>query len=152
MVGFFDQRQRKGKTSPSRTVGKGETKYLLVPNSNSVRFNYEASNNNNNTTNTNKNSVMDRNDHVPAHQQRKRTGQELWSILRYHVRHESFHIRNAFRDTYRCRVDDIQFSKDVDLPYDFTVIDCFLALCVYLGISIAAYSFVFERWTIIDSM
>jgi Ion channel len=44
------------------------------------------------------------------------------------------------------------FHEMMDLPYDFTIRDCIVALLVYLCISILAYSFIFERWSIIDSM
>ena len=82
---------------------------------------------------------------------RTRAGKELWGILRYHVVHESFHIQNQFKDTIRRKHDNIQFTQDVNLPYDFSVLDCLIALVVYLIISIIAYSFVFENWTVIDS-
>ena len=82
---------------------------------------------------------------------RTRAGKELWGILRYHVVHESFHIQNQFKDTTRRKHDNIQFTQDVNLPYDFSVLDCLIALVVYLIISIIAYSFVFENWTVIDS-
>jgi potassium channel subfamily K, other eukaryote len=82
---------------------------------------------------------------------RKKSGKELWDILRYHVSNESFHIQDTLKVHDEASTDDIHF-ENVDLPYDFSLLDCFLALAVYLLISIIAFSFVFERWTIIDSM
>jgi Ion channel len=81
---------------------------------------------------------------------RKRSGKELWEILRYHVFHESFHIRYSLKDTSDSS-DDIQF-KNVNLPFEFSILDCFLALVIYLFVSVVAFSFVFEKWTVIDSM
>ena len=109
---------------------------------------------------------------------RRRTALELWDIVRFHVHHETFHIDSAYwhhivhptdgntltkhptsspRDslllfTHSPYETHDSFHEMMDLPYDFTIRDCILALGVYLGISIVAYSFVFERWSIIDSM
>jgi hypothetical protein len=81
---------------------------------------------------------------------RKKPAKELWATLRQHVLSESFHIQDALKD-HDSRKDEIHFD-DVDLPYEFSLLDCFLALAAYLLISIIAFSFVFEHWTIIDSM
>jgi hypothetical protein len=90
----------------------------------------------------------------------KRTGQELWAILRQHVHNHDFHIhdkvrQNAlFQSTRRggtAEQDSVHF-RDIDLPYDFSLLDCLLALMAYLAISVIAYSFVFEKWSMIDSM
>jgi potassium channel subfamily K, other eukaryote len=99
---------------------------------------------------------------VTSPKRRRRSARELWSIVRYHVRHETLHINSdcwkrdgddhrpsLFTQTENIRQENF---KEMVLPYDFTVRDCFLALAVYLLISIVAYSFVFERWSIIDSM
>ena len=90
---------------------------------------------------------------------RKRTGKELWAIVRRHVLHSEFHIRDTVRQASLFqsegpgsrRNNDVHF-RDIDLPYDFTLLDCFLALLAYLAISVIAYSFVFEKWSVIDSM
>ena len=55
--------------------------------------------------------------------------------------------QSEYDDSYQKNFRDL-----LDLPYDFTIYDCVAALVVYLAISIVAYSFVFERWSIIDSM
>uniref|UniRef100_A0A7S3L9A2 Potassium channel domain-containing protein n=1 Tax=Amphora coffeiformis TaxID=265554 RepID=A0A7S3L9A2_9STRA len=93
----------------------------------------------------------------------KRTGKELWAIVRRHVFHKDFHIRDTVRMGQRSlfqsigpgstasKSPDVRF-RDIDLPYDFTLVDCFLALLAYLVISVIAFSFVFEQWSIIDSM
>jgi hypothetical protein len=89
----------------------------------------------------------------------KRTGKELWAIVRRHVFHSEFHIRDTVRQAAifqsvgpgAKKQDNVRF-RDIDLPYDFTLWDCFFALLAYLAISVIAYSFVFEKWSVIDSM
>jgi len=146
IVGFFDQRNRKGKPKKNRRSdgeggGYGEDQPLLplkqqttqkVP-PYSVSFNFDDKDENGRTSTTKTKRPC-------------RSGKELWGILRYHILHESFHIRYQFADTVRRKQDKIQFTEDVNLPYDFSVTDCFVALCVYLVISVIAYSFVFENW------
>jgi hypothetical protein len=140
IVGFFDQRARKTKRLATFTNDPVENcndeQRPLLP----LRQNY---------------SVAFSDDSIETERlssrRQPRSGKELWSILRYHVVHESFHIQSQFKDTVRCKLDNIQFTDDVDLPYDFSVFQCFLALAVYLIISIIAFSFVFEKWTMIDS-
>jgi potassium channel subfamily K, other eukaryote len=93
---------------------------------------------------------------------RRRSAQELWAIVRYHVHHETLHINSDcwrrdgedHRPSLFTQTEDISQEnfREMVLPYDFTVRDCFVALAVYLSISIVAYSFVFEHWSIIDSM
>jgi hypothetical protein len=91
---------------------------------------------------------------------KRRTGLELWAILRQHVHNHDFHIhdkvrQNAlFQSTRRggTVVEDSVHFRDIDLPYDFSLFDCLLALMAYLAISVIAYSFVFESWSPIDSM
>ena len=89
-----------------------------------------------------------------------RSGKELWAIVRRHVYRQDFHIRDTVRQTSSLfqsvrpgsRDADALHFRDIDLPYDFTLLDCFLALAAYLAISVIAYSFVFEQWSVIDSM
>lgn len=80
----------------------------------------------------------------------RRTGKELWGILREHVRHETFHIEDLRSKSERVGTKEARNFEDIDLPYEFSVLNCFFALVVYLGISIVAYSFVFEHWTPIE--
>ena len=140
IVGFFDQRARKTKRLATFTNDpvencNDEQRPLLPPKQNySVAFSDDSI----------------ENERLSSKRQ-SRSGKELWSILQHHVVHESFHIQSQFKDTVRCKLDNIQFTDDVDLPYDFSVFQCFLALAVYLIISIIAFSFVFEKWTMIDS-
>jgi hypothetical protein len=81
-----------------------------------------------------------------------RTGKELWSILQQHVRNESFQIEDLRSNSERTRTKEEKNFEDIDLPYEFSVLDCFFALVVYLGISIVAFSFVFEHWSPIEAM
>ena len=143
IVGFFDQRSRKTKrlatfTNQIKDPGeiRSDEKQPLLPlkKTFSVAFSDD---------------IID--DKRSSSKRQPRSGKELWSILRYHVVHESFHIQFQFKDTIRRKRDTIQFTDNVDLPYDFSVFQCFLALAFYLIISIIAYSFVFENWTMIDS-
>ena len=80
----------------------------------------------------------------------KKSAKERWALLRKHVSNESFHIQGALKQSQR-RKSDLHFD-DVDLPFEFSLLDCFLALAAYLLISIIAFSFIFEHWTVIDSM
>lgn len=91
----------------------------------------------------------------------RRTGKELWAIVRRHVFHKDFHIRDTVRQGQRAlfqsvgpgstKSPEVRF-RDIDLPYDFTLVDCLLALLAYLAVSVIAFSFIFEKWSIIDSM
>jgi len=161
IVGFFDQRHRK-RSKPSATNsanGAVDEDQPLLPlqrtpqtkqHSYSVSFSDETAStvDSSSATTTAAAAAAAINDTTPTH---RRSGKQLWGILQHHVRHESFHIRYQFKDTIRRQQDQIQFTDNVNLPYDFSVQDCALALCVYLIISIIAYSFVFENWTMIDS-
>ena len=89
-------------------------------------------------------------DGIDTNSSKKKSGKVLWAKLRKHVFNESFHIQDALKDD-ESRKRDIHFN-DVDLPYEFSLLHCFLALAAYLLISIIAFSFVFEHWTIIDSL
>jgi hypothetical protein len=83
----------------------------------------------------------------------KRSGKELWDILRHHVQQESFHISDNWRlVSNKTERPDVYFDQVTELPYDFTLKDCVIALLVFLAISVIAFSFVFEKWTVIDSM
>lgn len=89
----------------------------------------------------------------------KRTGKELWAILRRSVLRQDFHIRDTVRDMTvfqsinpaTNRAAAVRF-RDIDLPYDFSLADCLMMLLAYLAVSVIAFSFVFEQWTMIDSM
>jgi hypothetical protein len=81
-----------------------------------------------------------------------RTGKELWSILRSHVRNESFQINDLRSKSERVRTKEERHFEDINLPYEFSVLECFFALVVYLGISILAFSFVYEHWSPIEAM
>jgi hypothetical protein len=89
----------------------------------------------------------------------KRSGKELWAIVRRHVLNNDFHIRDTVRQAALFQSigpgarqrDDVHF-RNIDLPYDFSLFDCFLALLAYLAISVIAFSFVFEQWSMVDSM
>jgi hypothetical protein len=53
---------------------------------------------------------------------RKRSGKELWAVLRDHVQHESFHIHKDFGRTSNKTVrlgDDVHFDQLADLPDEF---------------------------------
>lgn len=82
----------------------------------------------------------------------KRSAKELWGILREHViEKESFHIQDWRTKTERFRTrDQEKHFSEMTLPYEFGVLHCVAAWVVYLGISIVAYSFVFEQWTAIE--
>lgn len=82
---------------------------------------------------------------------RKKSAKELWAILREHVKKESFHIQDwrSKTERFRTRNQEKHFSE-MTLPYEFGVLHCFAAWIVYLGISIIAYSFIFEKWTAIE--
>ena len=41
---------------------------------------------------------------------------------------------------------------DLDLPYEITLVECALAIILYLVIGVIGYSFVFENWSIVDSL
>ena len=82
---------------------------------------------------------------------RKRSAKELWGILREHVMNESFHLEDWRTKTERVRTrDQEKHFSEMTLPYEFGVIHCVAAWVVYLGISIVAYSYVFEQWTAIE--
>jgi len=81
----------------------------------------------------------------------KRSAKELWGILRENVKNETFHIQDWRTKTERVRTrDQEKHFKEMSLPYEFGVLHCVCAWVVYLGISIMAYSFVFEHWTPIE--
>lgn len=101
-----------------------------------------------------------------SHSRYARSGKELWAIVRKHVFKSDFHIRDTVRSPALfqsvgprggrgsgsgSRHEEVHF-RNIDLPYDFTLWDCLLALLAYLAISIIAFSFVFEQWSMIDSM
>ena len=89
---------------------------------------------------------------------RTRSGKELWAIVRRHVFGEDFHIRDTvrsaalFQSVGTNRAEATHYFRNIDLPYDFTLLDCCLVFVAYLAISVIAYSFVFEQWPVIDSM
>lgn len=83
---------------------------------------------------------------------RKKSAKELWGILRKHVKNETFHIQDWRTKTERFRTrDQEKHFSEMTLPYEFGVLHCVAAWVVYLGISIIAYSFVFEQWTAIEA-
>mmetsp|Transcript_22560 Transcript_22560/g.48845 ORF Transcript_22560/g.48845 Transcript_22560/m.48845 type:complete len:678 (-) Transcript_22560:147-2180(-) len=41
---------------------------------------------------------------------------------------------------------------DLDLPYEITLSECCGAIILYLLVGVIAYSFVFQRWSIVDSL
>jgi hypothetical protein len=86
------------------------------------------------------------------HRTQPRSGKQLWAILRRHVHSETFHISDDLITSTRRTNSAIHFDEGLDLPYDFTLLDCLLALFAYLAISVIAFSFVFEKWTVVDSM
>jgi potassium channel subfamily K len=82
----------------------------------------------------------------------KKSPKELWGILREHVMDESFHLEDWRTKTERVRTrDQEKHFSEMTLPYEFGVIHCVAAWVVYLGISIVAYSYVFEQWTAIEA-
>jgi hypothetical protein len=82
---------------------------------------------------------------------RKKTAKEYWAILREHVRKETFHIQDWRTKTERVRTrEQEKHFSEMSLPYEFSVFACVCAWLVYLGISVVAYSFVFEKWTVIE--
>lgn len=99
------------------------------------------------------------NGHGYQKKKEKRSGKELWAILRRRVYRQDFLFvipcvnRPSFNPSDLVIVaPKICSFRDIDLPYDFTLLDCFLVLLAYLAISVIAYSFVFEQWSVIDSM
>lgn len=84
---------------------------------------------------------------------RKKSAKELWGILRENVRNETFHIQDWRTKTERIRTKSQEkHFKEMSLPYEYGVVHCICAWCIYLGISVLAYSFLFEQWTVIESM
>lgn len=92
---------------------------------------------------------VDDNDEPPR---RKKTAKELWGVLREHVvEKETFHLQDWRTKTERVRTKDQgKHFKEMTLPYEFGVGHCVFAWLIYLGISILAYSVVFEHWTPIE--
>ena len=41
---------------------------------------------------------------------------------------------------------------DLDLPYEITLVECCIAITLYLIVGVIAYSFVFESWRAVDSL
>jgi hypothetical protein len=86
-------------------------------------------------------------EHPPA---RKRSTSELWRFLKTEVGKETFHIQDLRSESERLRSKEARNLSEMQVPYEFSVPECFLALIVYLGISIVAYSYLFENWSPIE--
>ena len=75
---------------------------------------------------------------------------DLWGFLRTQVEKETFQIQDLRSKSERLTSKEVRQLSEIQVPYEFSVLECFLALVSYLGISIVAYSYVFENWTPIE--
>lgn len=165
-VGFFRQQQHTTKDRSSAASAATLTENM-TSSKKGVTFQLDDGNNND----TNASGYLSSDDDVDESAQllfrrgsygsvgRTRSGKELWAILRRHVLRKEFHIRDTVRDASifqsvnaTSNVAAAVRFRDIDLPYDFSLLDCLMMLLAYLAISVIAYSFVFENWTMIDSM
>ena len=159
VVGFFRE-QKPGK----RKEEAGQSDQSFAPSRKGVTFQFDSSSSSDEDEYDEEGASIRRYGSFGSSSAGKRTGNERWSIVRRHVFHKDFHIRDTVRQgqmhlfqsvgpgsSSSSSKSDVRF-RDIDLPYDFTLVDCFLALLAYLVISVIAFSFVFEKWSIIDSM
>ena len=75
---------------------------------------------------------------------------DLWRFVRTQVEKETFHIQDLRSKSERLTSNEVRQLSEIQIPYEFSVLECFLAFASYLGISVVAYSFWFENWSPIE--
>jgi hypothetical protein len=80
----------------------------------------------------------------------RRRPSELWGFLRTEVEKETFHIQDLRSSNERLKSKEVRHLSEMQVPYEFSILECVLAFMAYLGISIVAYSYLFENWSPIE--
>lgn len=79
----------------------------------------------------------------------------LWGRLRQHRESLAYHVHSMGDDDqdslHRSQV-LAAFTDNVRSALNFTLTQCMLAIFVYLAVAALSYSFIFEKWPIVDSL